>query len=190
MFIFKKNYFLIIESIKDIDLKKIKKRQKFCIIYRNRKNNENKYELLNFRRTCKLKKIEFFIANNIKLAKTLKADGIYLSAHNKSLRILAQKKSNFKIIGSAHNIQEISLKTKQGCSVILLSKLFMVSYDKNAPHLGIIKFNNYLRINKKLIPLGGINSKNLNKLNCTNCSGFALFSEVKKKPANIINRLF
>ena len=76
MFIFKKNYFLIIESIKDIDLKKIKKRQKFCIIYRNRKNNENKYELLNFRRTCKLKKIEFFIANNFKLAKILKADSV------------------------------------------------------------------------------------------------------------------
>ena len=37
MFILKKKYFLIIESIKDIDLKNIKKRNKFVIIYRNKK---------------------------------------------------------------------------------------------------------------------------------------------------------
>ena len=35
MFILKKKYYLIIESIKDIDLKNIKKRNKFFIIYRN-----------------------------------------------------------------------------------------------------------------------------------------------------------
>ena len=41
MFIVKKKYFLIIENIKDIDLKNIKIRNKFSIIYRNKKNNEN-----------------------------------------------------------------------------------------------------------------------------------------------------
>ena len=41
MFILKNKYFLIIESIKDIDLKNIKKRNKFFIIYRNNKKNEN-----------------------------------------------------------------------------------------------------------------------------------------------------
>ena len=38
MFILKKKYFLIIESIKDLDLKNIKKHNKFNIIYRNKKN--------------------------------------------------------------------------------------------------------------------------------------------------------
>jgi hypothetical protein len=56
--------------------------------------------------------------------------------------------------------------------------------------MNIIKFNlikkNYL-IN--LIPLGGINSSNLLKLNLINADGFALLSEVKKKPA-ITSRLF
>ena len=37
MFILKKKYFLIIENIKDIDLKNIKIRNKFSIIYRNKK---------------------------------------------------------------------------------------------------------------------------------------------------------
>ena len=43
---------------------------------------------------------------------------------------------------------------------------------------------------KKLVPLGGITSKNINELKVINCEGFALLSEIKKKPANIINRLF
>ena len=35
MFSLKKNYYLIIESIKDFDISTIKKRNKFTIIYRN-----------------------------------------------------------------------------------------------------------------------------------------------------------
>ena len=82
------------------------------------------------------------------------------------------------------------MKVKQGCEVILFSKLFLVDYDKKSPFHGVVKFNNYLKLNKYLIPLGGINTKNLNSLNSIKCIGFALMSEVKKKPAKIINRLF
>ena len=48
MFIRKNKYFFIIESIKDIDLKNIKKRDKFSIIYRNKNKIENITDLLNF----------------------------------------------------------------------------------------------------------------------------------------------
>jgi hypothetical protein len=41
-----------------------------------------------------------------------------------------------------------------------------------------------------LIPLGGISIDNLSNLNSVNCQGFALMSEVKKKPAKIFSRLF
>ena len=55
MFILKNKYFLIIENIKDIDLKNIKKRNKFSIIYRNNKKPENIIDLLRFRKICNLK---------------------------------------------------------------------------------------------------------------------------------------
>ena len=190
MFIIKKKYFLIIESIKNFELKNIKKRNKFCIIYRNNKKPDNLTHLINFRKSCKQKGIEFFVANNHKLAVILKADGIYLSSFNRTLKSLALKKSNYQLIGSAHNIKEITLKIKQGCRLIFLSKLFVVSYDRKAPYLGVIKFNISLKLNKNLIPLGGINQDTLNSLKQINCKGLALLSEVKKKPANIINRLF
>ena len=147
-------------------------------------------DLLMFRQKCKLKAVKFFVANNIKLAFLLSSDGIYLSSFNKDLRVLNYRKLNFEIIGSAHNFKEISLKVKQGCRSILLSKLFLVDYDKNAPFLGVVKFNNLTKISKKLVPLGGIKSHNLNQLKDVVGEGFAILSEIKKKPAKIINRLF
>ena len=190
MFIFKNKYFLIVESIKDIDLKNIKKRNKFFIIYRNNKKIDKLSDLLEFRRTCKAKAIKFYVSNDINLALIIKSDGIYLSSYNKNLKFLNYKKSNFKIIGSAHNFKEISIKVNQGCELILLSKLFLVDYNKSSPFLGIVKFNFFSKIFKILIPLGGIKTHNLNHLKNVSSEGFALLSEVKKKPAKIISRLF
>ena len=190
MLALKNKYFLIIESTKDINLKNIKKHNKFNIILRCKVSKDKIDELIQFRKQCKSKKIKFYIANNLKLCVLLKSDGIYLSSYNHSFKQLNLRKSNFDIIGSAHNFQEIYFKIKQGCTYILMSKLFMVDYDKKSPFIGAVKYNQYLlNIYKKLIPLGGINYNNLTKLKNLNCEGFALKSEVKKKPA-IIDRLF
>ena len=91
MFILKKKYYLIIESIKDINLKNIKKRHKFTIIYRNQKKLEQITDILKFRNECKEKAINFYVTNNLNLATYLNADGIYLSAYNKSFRALSLK---------------------------------------------------------------------------------------------------
>ena len=176
MHAFKKKYYLLIQSIKDIDLSNIKKYKKIIIIYRNFGIKDNKSELIKFRMKCKLKLIKFFVANDIYLANLLQADGIYISSYNKSLRFLNYKKYNFEIIGSAHNFKEIELKKRQGCKKILLSRLFLVDYKKKEKTLGIIKFNRYsLDIPKTLVPLGGIKISNLKKMKCVNSEGLALF---------------
>ena len=59
MFSFKKKYFLIIESIKDINLRNLKKCNKFLIIYRSKGQKENINDLLTFRKQCKLKFSQF-----------------------------------------------------------------------------------------------------------------------------------
>ena len=153
MFAFKKKYFLIIESIKDLNLRNIKKHNKFNIIYRNFKKSENINDVKKFRKQCKLKQINLFIANDTKLAIAIKADGLYVSAFNKDLKTLHYKKNNFSIIGSAHSMKEIKLKILQGCNYILLSKLFKVDYDDKAPHLGIIKFNIFCNRFQKILLL-------------------------------------
>ena len=190
MFAFKKKYFLLIESIKDINLRNLKKYNKFTIIYRNNKTKENFNQLLKFRKQCKLKLADFYVANDKKLAVSLGADGIYLSSYNTNLDSLYLRRTNFKIIGSAHNNNEISCKIKQGCMLVLVSKLFLVDYDKNSSFLGIVKFNQLNNTaSKKIIPLGGIKIGNLNCLKNINCDGFAVMSGIKKKPT-ITSRLF
>ena len=61
MFIVKKNYYFIIESTRDINLKEIKKSGKISIIYRS-KNIENIEKLTKFRKSCQNKNIKFIIS--------------------------------------------------------------------------------------------------------------------------------
>ena len=182
MFILKKRYFVIIESIKKINLKKIKTFNKISIIYRN-KNPEKFEKLQNFRLNCKRKGIRFFISNNIKLMFSLKADGIYISAYNKNLSVPSSIHKKFEIIGAAHNINEINQRKRQNCSQILVSRLFETSYKKKIGFLGVTRFN-LLQIfsKRKLIPLGGINLLNYKKVKMINSEGIALSSFIKKNP--------
>ena len=189
MFAYKKKYFFIVENIKDINLSKIKPNRKFFIIYRNRIKNIKLEELQKFRRKCKTKGFKFIVANDIKLNNLLNTDGIYLSSFNNSLKSLSYKSQNKIIIGSAHNLNEISQKKKQGCNYIFFSKLFRVDYTPKSIFMGILKFNNIFFKFKNIIPLGGIKFNNLNKMKSVKADGFAIMSEIKKKPA-ISNRLF
>ena len=172
MFTLKNKYFLIIENIKDINLRNIKLINRYIIIYRNTNKIDNIDDLLKFRRYCRSKKIDFYVSNNEKLTSDLKADGLYISAHNKNLRL-----ANLKIL--------------QGCSSIIFSRLFEVSSPFKKGYMGVIKFNLFrLSRRENLVPLGGINLSNLNKLKMVQSNSFALLSEIKKKPAKLFNRLF
>ena len=191
MIAFKNKYFLIIENTRDIDLRNIKLINKFVIIYRSIKNTENRDELVRLRKECRLKKIAFYVANDLKLLSFLKADGLYVSAHNKSLNFQKIKKSNYEVIGSAHNIRELNIKKLQGCTNIIYSRLFETSYKYKKGFLGIIKFNLLnISVKENLVPLGGITINRLNKLRLVKTKAFAFSSEVKKKPAKIFSRLF
>ena len=191
MFISKKKYYLFIENTRDLNLNLIKIRNKFIIIYRNHNKLEKISEIKNFRKKCKEKGIKFFIANDELLAVKINSDGLYISAFNKRLRHINLIKNGYKLIGSAHNIKEINQKKLQGCSTIILSRLFKTNYKYKKGFLGTIKFNEIVkRFSIEIVPLGGISINNLNKLKFVMCTSIACLSAIKKKPANIINRLF
>ena len=191
MFTIKKKYYLFVENTRDLNFNLIKIRNKFNIVYRNKKNSEKIRDLQIFRNNCKKKGINLFIANNTKLLSFLKADGLYISASNKNLLLNTFEKAGYKIIGSAHNLKEVNLKIQQGCKTIIYSRLFETNYDYKKGYLGVIKFNIISqRLKMDLVPLGSISADNLGKINFVSCSSIACLSAIKKKPANIINRLF
>ena len=74
------------------------------------------------------------------MAFKLNLDGIYIPAFDKSQIISrSARKKKFEILGSAHNLKEIKIKEKQGCTTIFLSPIFKV--NKSNYYLDIIKFN-------------------------------------------------
>ena len=133
------------------------------IIYRNYNSKILDQDLiLKIKNYCKLRKIKFYLSNNIKLAIKLDLDGAYIPSFNKSTKHLAfSLKKKFNLIGSAHNIKEIKIKEIQNVNKIFISSIF----KKNKNYLGINRFkviSNLTRI--KVVALGGISKKNINKL--------------------------
>ena len=191
MFIFKKKYYLFLENTRSFNLDLVKTRYKLVIIYRNQDSKESIAQIKNYAKLCRRKGIKFFIANNTLMLAEVKADGLYISAHNKDLSLIRYKHFSYEIIGSAHNHKEIVIKLKQGCQKILVSRLFQTSYVSKKGFLGITKFNTIAkRTPVEIIPLGGININNLSKLKMVKSNSIAFLSAIKKKPAKFINRLF
>ena len=151
-----------------------------ALIYRNYEKKPSKLLLTEIRSYCRKRKIKFYLANNYKMALKLNLDGVYLPSFNKQIIFnIFSKRKNFLVLGSAHNIQEVNTKQKQGCKLIFLAPIFKVNKKKH--FLGINKFNQ-LSVNKKInfIALGGINNLNIKKINLLNCYGFAGISWIKK----------
>ena len=172
---FKKYYF-----ISECDTNLIKhQNKKTNIIYRNYKDKIDIHKLIILRDFCKKKGCNFFLSNNIKLAIRLDLDGAYLPSFNRNFNHLAYSfKKKFIILGSVHTIKELNIKKLQLVKYFFLSSLF----KKNENYLGIQKFKLFESyIKKNIIALGGINEKNLRKLNLLNISGFAGISLFKKK---------
>ena len=142
------------------------------VIYRNYNSKIIDEELiLRIKKYCKIRKIKFFLSNNVKLAIKLNLDGVYIPAFNKSFKHLAYSyKNNFKIIGSAHNLKEIRTKETQRVQRVFISSIF----KKNKNFLGINRFKNLAKLTKKnVVALGGISRTNLKKINFLNQSDFA-----------------
>ena len=164
----RKYYFINKFETNNID----KLNKQTAVIYRNYNSEPlNKELILKLKKYCQKKGIKFYLSNNIKLALRLDLDGAYLPSFNKSTKHLSFSfKNKFSIIGSAHNIKEIKIKEKQRVSKIFISSLF----KKNKNYLGINKFKLISNLTKKkVVALGGISKKNINKLKLLKNSEFA-----------------
>ena len=163
-----KYYFISKFDTNNID----KQDKQTTIIYRNYNSQIMDEKLiLKIKRYCRLKKIKFYLSNNIKLAIKLDLDGAYIPSFNKSTKHLAfSLKKKFEIIGSAHSLKQIKTKETQNVNKIFLSSLF----KKNKNYLGINKFKLISNLTKKkVVALGGISKKNFNKLKLLKIYNFA-----------------
>ena len=159
--------------INKFDTNNIDKQDKHTIIiYRNYSSElVNEQLILRIKKYCKKKSIKFYLSNNIKLAIKLDLDGVYIPSFNTNYNHLSfSLKKNFTVLGSAHNLKEISIKEKQKVDKIFISSLF----KRNKNYLGINKFKLVSKYtNKRVVALGGISKKNVKKLKLLNKFEFA-----------------
>ena len=172
-------YYYFIDSFNKEHIKNLNKN--IAIIFRNYTKPLDLNQIIIIKEFCKLTKRKFLISNNVKLALKLNLDGVYLPSFNKSYRINNYlKKTNFIIIGSAHNLHEVKIKEKQGVDAVFLASLF----NQKKTYLGIERFKILKNQTKlKTIALGGLNQNNIKKLKLLNVFGFAaisFFKEIKK----------
>ena len=165
---FKKYYF--ISEFNHTHLINLNKNISF--IWRNKDKETPIETLIKLRDFCKKNQRRFYISNDIKLARKMNADGVYISSSNKNLNIrTANLKKKFKILGSAHNLKEIKIKELQNTNEIFLSPLFKKKINQQ------LNIYRYLKLrettNMSDISLGGINNKNFKKLNMIKPIGFA-----------------
>ena len=129
------------------------------------------------------------MSNNIKLSIKLGLDGIYIPSFNKQINYIGNFSlpKSFKIIGSAHNFNEIMIKKKQRCNEVFLSPVFKV--NKTNKFLNISKFNLMtLNLEINCIALGGINQKNYKKIKLLRSKGFASIGWAKKNGLRNLGR--
>tara|TARA_B110001450_G_scaffold249512_1_gene267006 strand:+ start:16 stop:564 length:549 start_codon:yes stop_codon:yes gene_type:complete len=174
-------YSKIYYFIDDFDIDEINKLNKnISLIYRNYKSKCNIRLIKKIRNFCFLNKRKFYISNNIKIAKCLRLDGVYIPSFNKlnNFKNLNVNK-DFTIIGSAHNKVELINKKNQGCIEVFIVPIFKT--NKSNFFLDIIKFNLLtLYSGCKIIALGGINKSNYSKLSLLKLFGIASISWIKK----------
>ena len=177
--------FNIYYFIDEFDRNEIEKlSSKISLIYRNYEKKRSSSELKKLVANCKKNRRKVYISNSLKDAIKYNFDGLYIPSFNKCLNFRNIVKDNFEIIGSAHNIIELKIKEKQGCSAIFLSPIF--KNDKKKKYLGVVKANLLKNLtSNKIVLLGGINFKNFIKAKMCAPSGIAAISWIKKNGPSI-----
>ena len=187
---YSENFYFFTSKLTEENKKSIIKFKNISIIYESNKASNHYEELIKIIKFCKEKKIKIYYKDDIKKAYKLNFNGVFLSGSNTKISILNSnygKKTNFKVIGGAHNQWEYFLKKRQGCNDIFFSPIFKNDKYSQNRMLKICKFN--LTANEwkcNLFALGGINSSNLKKIFMTKSKGVGFISFVNdpkiKKP--------
>jgi thiamine-phosphate pyrophosphorylase len=186
-------YYVFLEEINEIIRNNLLKFKNINVIIDIKNINKTSIEkALSIIKFCKNNEISFFLMDNYQLCTKHKSNGIFLSSVNKQITKPLLLKKNFRIIGSAHNQSEYSLKIKQGCNLIILSPIFFNKKYSENKILKVLKFNLISRNwNENLCALGGINDANIRKIKLTtaNTIAFKRFienSKIKKPAYNLM----
>ena len=127
---------------------------------------------------CRIRGVKLLIADDLKLAVRLRADGVHIpQAHHAHIAEAQMRSTNWLVTASAHDPGSVVQATRAGADAVIVSPLFNTRSHADARGLGISKFQRlaqYARI--PVYALGGINSGNVHKLTDMKLAGIALIN--------------
>jgi len=176
-------YYIFVSELNETIKKNLLKISKPNIILNFKILEESSLTLAkNIIKFCKTHQIPFYILNDVKIAKQLNANGIYVSANNKKIGLSLFSGIKFELVGSAHNQLEYFIKQKQNCKTIMLSPIFYNNKYSQNQILNPIKFN-LMSLNWKteICALGGITNENIKKIKITKTRSVGIKSWIYKK---------
>ncbi|WP_099340937.1 thiamine phosphate synthase [Candidatus Fonsibacter ubiquis] len=173
--------FFFLEHINTQLINSILQFKNLSLIYYPKKDYD--YEkLVEICKFSKKNKINLYLKNNVQLAIKLALKGVYISSDNKKANVKSFNHRKIEFIGVAHNLREFFFKKKQNCNLIFLSPLFFNNKFSKNKTLGIKKFMLLkTNLNYNFAALGGIQEKDINKLNLMKVSSFGFVSLLYKK---------
>ncbi len=175
-------YYYFIDEFSKNEIEKLS--TKISLIFRNYNKKNNPVELKKLVMYCKNNRRKVYISNNLKDAIKFNFDGLYIPSFDRKLNFHNIIKNKLEIIGSAHNVIELKIKEKQGCSIIFLSPIF--ENNKKKKFLDIIKSNLLKNLTEnKIVLLGGINFRTLKRSKLCLPYGVASISWIKKNGPSI-----
>jgi len=177
------NYYIFIEELSEIIKKKILQLPNTHVILNFKIFNENFFkqvpEIIKF---CRKYQISFYIIDNIKIAKKLKANGVFISSNNRKIGLCLDINSKIELLGSAHNQLEYFFKLRQNCKTLMLSPIFYNNKYSFNKILSPVKFNLIsLHWKTNICALGGISNNNIKKIKITKAKSVGIKSWINKK---------
>jgi len=143
------------------------------ILYRDKSNENYHVEAVKFAKVCsKKKKLQYFIHQDVNLAKKLDVTGVHLTSTQFD-KIEYAKSLNLKVIISTHSLKEVQMAQKKGADYVTYSPIF-ASPDKGEPK-GIQNLEKLCQeIDIKVFALGGIvKQKEVDLISSSGVYGFA-----------------
>lgn len=133
------------------------------------------------RALCARRGVPFFVADDVGLALTLRAEGVHLpEAHIMRAGAIKRHKPHLRVTVAAHNLPALIRARAAGADAALLSPVFPTQSHPGAQTLGPHRFTRLARhAGLPVYALGGVNEKNATRLRGSGAFGIAAISALK-----------
>ncbi|MEQ1753525.1 MAG: thiamine phosphate synthase [Micropepsaceae bacterium] len=149
-----------------------------AVIVRHRDDTKRELLARTLSPVCVSRRVMLVIADDLKLAMRMRADGVHVpQARHKLITEARLRNPNWIVTASAHDHMSVAAASRAGADAAVVSPLFETRSHPGERALGVTRFQSLVRCSR--IPayaLGGINADNVERLRDVSIAGIAMIN--------------